>query len=144
MTTMPFSGEVERIFARALRNHQFHLVESVVSESFDNAYVIAESSGLRIRFARDRGFVSVELARLLAPDDWYDLEVLKAAITRSDPGNATALDKMGAFLDEHYVMIAQMFRAEAWPNTEAQLRRVGLERLQKTFPQLLPEKKGTS
>ena len=143
MVSRAFLPEVQRTFDRVLQGHGFGIVEAVDSESFDNGYVIAASPDFRLRFVRDRGFVSVEIARTSAPDDWYDAEVVRALVTGGDPGQEIDLNRMSEFLDEHYSTLARMFRADAWPNTEAQIRRVGLERLQNTLPKAFPAKKDT-
>jgi hypothetical protein len=43
-------------------------------KSFGDSFVILESPALRVRFVRDRGQVSVEVASLADPRTWWHLE----------------------------------------------------------------------
>lgn len=72
---IPLKQEVTEQLPWLFQDFGFQVVEDDFDpKSFGNSFVTLESSGLRVRFVRDRGQVSAEIASRSDPGMWWNCE----------------------------------------------------------------------
>jgi hypothetical protein len=102
----------------------FHLVSSVGGAHSD-AYVVAQSNGLRLRISRDRGQLFLDYAPRHAPDEWFDGQLVEAMLTGRLPDKGLLGPDHARFLQESLPRIVTSFAETEWPSTKEKLARLG-------------------
>lgn len=98
-------------------------------KSFGNSFVTLESSGLRVRFARDRGQVSAEVASRSDPGTWWNLEHVCELIVGRTVEIGFELSAVAALLRKHVSALAD-YLGPKFTQTKRELERGAEERKQ--------------
>lgn len=103
-----FEREIEATFGPILRDHHFVVTEQYITlESFGNAYIGYASETMRIRFVRDRGYLSADVAPALhsVPKSYYfDLRSLLNYLVPNSV-KQDSLEAVASALAQHYARI---------------------------------------
>lgn len=82
MERIMFFDLIEHYFQYLINDYGFSVIAKEVYPNFDNAEMILQSNGCRIRVLRERGQVFVDVGPLPPRNNWYDLATLIAYLTR--------------------------------------------------------------
>jgi len=117
----------------------FKVVETDVSEWFDNAYVILEAPALRVRVLRERSIVVVGFGPTSEPGTWFDSAVLVDYLGLSanagfhDRDARGVLRGAGAFITSMWNELTAKFSPPELATTKKELRALAEERAAKMF-----------
>lgn len=108
--------------------------EVTVTSSGD-AWLIVESSHLRLRFISDRAQLLLDLQprETAAPSEWFSIDLIRRMIL-GRPEESGVLDASYAeFIKERLGRIEEMFSSDSWPETRAQLKKLMVKRSKEMF-----------
>ena len=112
----------------------FKIVEEEVADSFDNASVILEGDGLRIRFVRERGQISADLAASHRPGQWFDSRLLQQLETSFEPElSIVDPDEFVEWISERLDWLKVKFASSNYESTASQLRSFAEESARRRF-----------
>lgn len=103
--------------------------DSFDAQSFGNSFVTLDSPGLRVRFVRDRGQVSAELAALSDPATWWNLEHVCELISGRSVEPGFELAAVAALLRNNFSTLAD-YLGPKLPETKRELEQRAEERKQ--------------
>lgn len=133
MVTCDAADDFSTRTAARLARGGWHDVTTRSGTGFDQAEVTAHRGPLRVRVVRDRGRVGVDLQPDHDPAEWFDLEVVLAAIEVPDGDpEGTEDDRLGA----HVEVITAAFHPDRWPRTRERMKVLERDRLRRQFPDL--------
>ena len=137
----PLVKLVEERLPWLLLEHGFRILDyRYDSKSFGNCLVLLESPALRLRFIRDRGITTAELAARTDPETWYDAGLLLSFLNggRPDPafeGLAVLLKQNWKELDE--ALGTKLSETKEWEMRRREETKKFLESYQREFNQKL-------
>lgn len=105
----------------------FRVVQSEVTDSFDNASVILESPELRLRVLRERSQVFADVGPVAEPGTWFDSAVvmdylgLSADAGFHDRDHHKVLQGIGAFVNAMWDDLRSRFAKEQLDRTKREL-----------------------
>ena len=99
------------------------------AESFGNYVGVLESEYFRIRITRDRGDIYIDLASLLDPERWFNIDRL-LSIVRPDrraglPLDERTLEDGAILLKENYERLSGLLGSEHYAETKRSLEALG-------------------
>lgn len=128
--TSDLTEQVESALAHSPHKLGFAIVSGRVSDSFNNALVVAQSGDVRIRIVRDRDQVFADLGSAAEPDTWFDSAVVMDALGLTRTGGFGGRDVEGvltgllAFLKSVWPELLSMFGKQRFVATKRRLSEV--------------------
>ncbi len=122
-----------------LATHDFRVVESEETSSFDNAYVILEGASLRLRVVRERAIVTLDVAPTCAPNAWVDSAVLIDYLGLSADAGFHSADVrdvargIGRFIRSLVPDLQSVFDPNRWRETQRELEALKARRAKRLF-----------
>lgn len=118
-----------------LTSPTYRIVDSRVTESFGgDAYLVLESSSLRMRFVCDRGQLFLDFQSRSHSSDaaWFSVDVVRRLLDGEQPVSAELDSDYAAFLEHEIAEIEACF-SERLDETVAELRRLERVRAKELF-----------
>src|SRR5690349_15992743 len=109
---------------------RYRIVDSQVTTSNGgDAFLVVESTNLRMRFTQDRRQLSVEFQSTLdQKGQWYSVDLLRRLFL-GQPESSSILDESYArFLGDHLDEIDERFGPQKWLDTQSSLKKVKAQR----------------
>jgi hypothetical protein len=99
-----------------------------------DAWVLIESSRLRIRMLRDRSQLFLDLQPVLAPEThWYSIDLVRRLFTGHQERSAVLDESFAAFLEDNLELIEELFDSTNWSDTRSRLKRIRVQRAKEMF-----------
>lgn len=124
----------------ALEARGFRRVETATDAAFGNEMVVLARQDLRLRYVRDRGQGSVDLASPEAPEEWFDAAIVMEMFGRLSAKQPTSVEQQMTTLFEALEDVARAFREENFRVTRRRLETLENERVRSLFGGLLRRK----
>lgn len=115
---------------------RFRIVDSDVSGSFGDAYLVVSSAALRLRFVRDRGqlFLDLQPASARRTAEWYSVDLVYRMLTGRRMRSAELNEEYVTFVREHLPDLQSRFAdEESFKGTNAELQRLKKLRAKEMF-----------
>ncbi len=130
MTRTSFEQVVTRAFCQLLADGMTK-ESSITRAYFDDASVVLGATAFRARVNRDRGLVNIEIASRERPDEWFPLEWVMAAVTKSPPATpgTITLDEAASLIQAHSRAMAEHMTGGQAEKTLALFNQFAEERL---------------
>lgn len=128
---------IKKHFGYLLKDYGFKLIEAEDFNSFDNAVVTLSSSDLHIRFVRERGKISVQIASIPFRERYFEFDFIWLVIEKrslSEIPNEMDIETLSKFLKRHYFDIQEKFSKEKIEATITELEAVKEEWLRRKYP----------
>lgn len=132
-------SEVESDLVPVLAPLGFRVVDSEVSDHFDNATVVLEGRGLRLQILRERGVVSLDIAPSFAPTAWVDSAVLMEHLGLAKDSGLQVTDAsdmmrgVGRFVSAMLPELQSIFGERRWGESRARLEALKRDRADRLF-----------
>ena len=99
------------------------------SSNGGDALLVVESPTMRLRFARDRGQLLLDLQPAAEHrDEWYSVDLVRRLFLGRPEPSAVLDESYAAFLGEHLTEIETRFGPELWPETRGELKKLKVRR----------------
>lgn len=126
--SIPLKQEVAEQLPWLFQDFGFRVVEDDFDpKSFGNSFVTLESPALRVRFIRDRGQVSAEIASGSEPRMWWNLEHVCELIAGRSVEPGFELSSVSALLRNNLPALMEALGPN-FPETKRELERRAEER----------------
>jgi hypothetical protein len=126
--SIPLKQEVTEQLPWLFQDFGLRVVEDDFDpKSFGNSFVTLESTGLRVRFIRDRGQVSAEVASCSDPGRWWNLEHVCELIAGRSVEPGFELSSVGALLRNNFPALVEALGPK-FSETKRELERKAEER----------------
>lgn len=116
--------------------YEFRFVDSMVSSSFGgDAYVVLQSSDVRIRFVKDRGQFFLDLQSVGDPrkDKWYSFDLIRQLLIGGNEQRPFMEAANAEFLKSNIDEILDAFSSTSMPSTANRLRQLEKARAKRLF-----------
>ncbi len=129
-TSIPLKQEVTEQLPWLFEELGFRVVEDHFDpKSFGNSFVTLGSPGLQVRFVRDRGQISAEVASRSEPGKWWNLEHVCELIAGRSIEPGFELSSVAALLRNNMPALMESLGPK-FPETKRELERRAEERKQ--------------
>ncbi|GEK22875.1 hypothetical protein [Cellulomonas xylanilytica] len=109
---------------------RYRITDSQVTRSNGgDAFLVMESTDLRLRFVQDRMQLSLELQSTLdAAHEWYSIDLVRRLFL-GEPESSSLLDASYArFVGEHLDELDERFGPQRWLTTQGELQQIRAQR----------------
>ena len=115
---------------------RYHITGSETTTSNGgDAYLLVESSTLRLRFVQDRRqlFLDFQPCKPAPSREWFSVDLIRRMF-RGRPETSSLLDESYAtFVQDHFDEIESRFEDDSWPTTHAALKLLKKKRAKELF-----------
>jgi hypothetical protein len=116
--------------------------EKYSPESFGNFYIELSSDKFLLRYINDRSFLTIEIASLLEPSNWYGLSFVENFIyhpedinpDKQEIGNVKRIEGLNMFLKKDFGLISNLFSSEKYKNTREKIDELLKIRFDQRYP----------
>ncbi len=108
MNSISLKQEVAEHLPWLLEDYGLKIVEEAFDPlSFGNSLVVFESNDMRVRFIRERGQVTVEVASCSDPNTWWDLDHVCEIISGHSTSSGSDLPVVASVLRRTYETLVE-------------------------------------
>lgn len=113
----------------------YEIEDSLVADSFGDAYVVLQSDRLRLRLVRDRGqlFLDFQGLEREREADWFSIDIVRRWLTGVAQVSAELDEGSAVFLEERLADIESQFSGAHLSLTEKALRTLEGQRAKEVF-----------
>jgi 3-isopropylmalate dehydratase small subunit len=114
----------------------FRFVDSEVSESFGNAFLVLKHDNLCLRFVKDRDQIFLDFKPVNKKGEkyWFSIDIVKQLVTGKIEESAEMDSEKSAFLKANIDEIEQLFSTTKTETTIKKLKDLERARAKRLFP----------
>jgi hypothetical protein len=119
--------------------------EKYSAEAFGNFYIDISSDKFLLRYVNDRDFLTIEIAPVFDPSNWYSLSFLENFIYHPEDinpdereiSNAERIEGLNRFLKRDFDLISDLYNKENYKNTQGKIAELLKISFDKRFPGMM-------
>lgn len=117
------------------KKHSFRFIDSGVSASFGNAFIILENDNLKLRLISDRGQLFLDFHSNIDKnkDNWYSIDLVRQLITGENDYYSLLDENNGLFIEKNLEGVLQLFDKDVASQTIERLNSARRKRAEVLF-----------